>query len=183
MFLNSVLNFSIKEEIVQILPDLVIWTLSCLTCPTPFLSQIMFCFQMLHQQRSIEKMVLAVESHQSQQDLHGASCGLAVIARAAWPRVTRGLWTERPDLNSKQMLSWYATSERSSAPSECRCSGNLAEVVIPWRWYLPMAGSGKWPGHKSSDTSSSSEYCNVLKLICQMWWTTEGWNNLSSLFP
>lgn len=78
------------------------------------------------------------------------------------------------------MLSWYATGENTSAPSELYCSGEPGRSYH--KWHLPVAGSGKSLGPKSSDMFSGSECCNVLKSICQMWWATQFWNDLSPLF-
>lgn len=60
---------------------------------------------------------------------------------------------------------------------------NLAELFTLCSWHLPVAGSGKGQGPRSSNMSGSSEHCNVLKSISQLWWVPQIWNDLSSLFP
>lgn len=117
------------------------------------------------------KVVLAIESLQPQQDLQGTSCGPVVITRAAQP-CTSDRWAPDRETCTTSKCCPGMPQVRSSAPNECRFSKDLAEVVIPCRWHFPMAGSGKRLGPKSSDMSSSSGCCNVLKLICQVWWTT-----------
>lgn len=126
--------------------------------------------------------MLAVNSHQPQQDLHGVSSAPVVSTRVTWPFASER-WTlyreicrtsnccPFPQGGSDQLLVNIITVE------------NLVAVIIPCRWHFPVAGSGKRLRPKSSDMSSCSGHCNVLRSICQMSWATRSWNNLFSLFP
>lgn len=79
----------------------------------------------------------------------------------SWASVKGTLYRDTPQGRRAQCLESFIAVE------------NLAEVIIPCRFYLPVAGSGKRLGPRSSDMSSGSKFCNVLKSIYQMWGATQ----------